>query len=64
MTDNTEYLRGYQDAIERCRHTIAHAQQEADHYRAVLEQLERLVMEDWLRDMIIISLDRPQAASE
>ena len=58
-----DYTRGYNDAIEKCRHTIAYAQEEADHYRAVLEQLEKLVMEDWLRDMIRVSLDRPQAGS-
>lgn len=60
----TEYLRGYNDALNKCRSNIAYAQDDAAHYRAVLEQLEKLVMEDWLRDMIRVSLDRPQAVSE
>lgn len=60
---NEEYLRGYYDAINKCKSNIAFAHDEADHYRAVLEQLEKLVMEDWLRDMIRVSLDRPPVAS-
>lgn len=60
---NEEYLRGYNDALNKCRSNIAYAHEEADHYRAVLEQLENLVLEDWLRDMIRVSLDRPPVAS-
>lgn len=62
MADN-EYLRGYAEAIDKCRHNLQAAYAEADRLRGVLEQLETLVMEDWLRDMITASLDRPQAAS-
>lgn len=61
---NEEYLRGYNDALNKCRWNIQAAHDDADHYRAVLEQLEKLVMEDWLRDMIRVSLDRPPVASE
>ena len=60
---NEEYLRGYQDALNKCKSNIAYAQDDAAHYRAVLEQLEKLVMEDWLRDMIRVSLDRPPVGS-
>ena len=53
-----EYARGYNDAINKCRQTLQAAFSEADYYRGVLEQLEPLVMDDWLRDMIRASLNR------
>ena len=58
-----DYLRGYNDALTRCRQTLQAAFNEADYYRDVLHQLEDLVMDDWLRDMIRASLGRQPEAS-
>ena len=60
---NEDYLRGYNDAIEKCRWNLANAYAETDRLRDILEQLETLVMDDWLRDMIKASLGRPLAGS-
>lgn len=59
---NEDYLRGYNEAIGKCRQTLQAAFSEADYYRGVLEQIEPLIMDDWLRDMVKASLNRlPEA---